>query len=375
MTQKIGIATLLATCGMATVLFTSSCAKKKEAPPPPHPMAVQTAAAVQQDVPIVIDAFGATEERMSVDLVPQVSGLLIKTFITDGARVTNGQALFQIDPRDYEARVRQGEGLVVADRANLVLSGELVDRNNALLEKQLISQTDYDVLQTKRTAAQAQLEMDEAALAIARLNLSRCTITAPLDGVCSKRFLDDGNLVAAGLTRLINIRSYDPITLNFTVSEDYLTLLRQEMAAGPVNLEVQPRGDTNRYPGTLTFLDNTVSPLTGTILLRGTAPNPELKLWSGQFISVSILAGQVPNAVMVPEGAVQFGKMGPYLYGVTKANTAELRPVRPGVRYGGLIQIVEGVEPGETVVVLGQLLLFPGAPVQDSSRTEPRSAP
>jgi multidrug efflux system membrane fusion protein len=374
MTRKIGFTGLLAACGVVA-LCASSCAKKKAGPPPAHPLSVQTAPAIKQDVPVVIDAFGTTEDRLSVDLVPQVSGILTRSFVKDGAVVTNGQVLFQIDPRDYEMRVRQGESLVAADRANLELAGELVDRNQAMLEKQLIARTDFDGLETKRKALQAQLAMDESVLAQARLNLSRCTITAPLDGVCSRRFLDDGNLAAAGLTRLINIRSYDPITLNFTVSEEYLGVLRRAMAAGAVNLEIQPRGETNRYPGVLTFLDNAVSSQTGTILLRGEAPNPDLAIWSGQFISVRLVAGEVREAVMVPEGAVQFGKMGAYLFVVTAANTAELRPVKTGIRHGGLIQIAGGVEPGESVVVLGQLMLFPGAPVQDLSKTEPRSAP
>lgn len=375
MNQKIGFAGVLAVCG-AAALFTSSCSKKQQGPPPgPHAMSVKTAPAVRQAVPVVIEAFGTTEERMSVDMVPQVSGILLKTFIADGATVTNGQVLFQLDSRDYETRVRQGEGVVAADRANLELSGELVERNKALREKQLIAQADFDVLETKMKAAQAQLGVDEAALAEARLNLARCTITAPLDGICSKRFLHDGNLAAAGMTRLVNIRSYDPITVNFTVSEDYLGILRRAMPEGPVRLEIQPRGETNSYPGVMTFLDNTVSSQSGTILLRGEAPNADLKLWAGQFVAVRILAGQVPDAVMVPEGAVQLGKMGTYLFVVTKANTAELRPVRTGVRHDGLIQIIGGVEPGENVVVLGQLMLFPGAPVADMAQADNRSAP
>jgi multidrug efflux system membrane fusion protein len=357
------------------VFVTSSCAKKPQGQPPMHAMSVQTAPALQQDVPVIIEAFGTTEDRLSVDVVPQVSGVLLKTFIKDGAVVTNGQILFQIDPRDYESRVRQGEAMVAADRANLELNDELVVRNKGLLDKQLIAQTDYDVLATKMKATRAQLEMDEAGLVQARLNLSRCSITAPLDGICSRRFLDDGNLAAAGMTRLINIRSYDPISLNFTVSEDYLGVLRQAMARGPVRLEIQPRGETNSYPGVLTFLDNTVSMQSGTILLRGEAPNADLKIWAGEFVGVRILAGQVQNAVMVPEGAVQLGKMGSYLFVVTKANTAELRPVKTGIRYGGLIQAVSGVEAGETVVVLGQLMLVPGAPVVDLSKADKRSMP
>lgn len=374
MNRKVSLVCMRVACG-AMVLAAGSCLKKKSGPPPAHPMAVQAAPAVKMDVPVTIRAFGTTEPRMSVDLVPQVSGMLITTFIADGAVVTNGQPLFQLDPRDYEARVRQGEALVAADRANLELSRVTLDRNQPLLAKQLIAQENFDTIKTRLAAAQAQLQADEAALDQARLNLSRCRIAAPLAGVCSKRYLDDGNLAAAGQTRLINIRSYDPITVNFTVSEDYLAILRRALAEGPVRLDIQPRGDTNSYPGALSFLDNTVSSQTGAILLRGQAPNPELKLWAGQFVEVRLAAGLIRDAVMVPEGAVQLGKQGPYLFAVSKENTADLRPVKVGVRHENRIQILGGVEPGESVVVLGQLMLAPGAPVIDVSRADGGKTP
>jgi multidrug efflux system membrane fusion protein len=260
-------------------------------------------------------------------------------------------------------------------------------------------------LQTHVLAAEAQVQADETMLEQARLNLSRCTITAPLAGICSKRYLDPGNLAAAGVSRLINIRSYDPLTVEFAVSEQYLPAIRHALQTPPVRLEVTPRGATNRYPGTLEFLDNAVSPQTGTILLRGQVPNADLRLWARQFVAISIVADTVPQAVMVPEGAVQFGKLGTYLYAVTTTNytltitntptpaaakagvaptvtttnvvadIANLRVVQTGTRYGDQIQIVRGVAPQERVVVLGQLMLRPGAPVRDLSQPPTATVP
>jgi RND family efflux transporter MFP subunit len=359
----------LAVCGL--LVAAAGCRKQQAAPPRP-PMAVQTATAIKMDTPVIIKAFGNTEDRESVDVVPQVSGLLMKTFVADGAVVTNGQPLFQIDSRDYAARVRQGEGVVTADRANLEMSRITVERNRALLEKKLIAAESFDLLKTKHEAAAAQLQIDEAALEQARLNLARCQIAAPLTGVCSKRYLDDGNLAAAGMTRLINIRSYDPMDLEFSVSEQYLPFLRRAMAEGTVRLGITPQNDTNALLGVLTSLDNAVNPLTGTILLRGQVPNPEMKLWAKQFVGVDILAGTVHDAVMIPEGAVQFGKMGSYVFAVTKDGKADMRSVKPGVRYGNLIQIMDGVAPDEKVVVLGQLMLYPGAQVAEAEQ-RPRS--
>ena len=332
---------------------------------------VKMAPAVEMNAPILINAFGTTKEQMSVDIVPQVSGQLLKTFIKDGAVVTNGQRLFQIDDRDYAARVQQTEAAIAADKAQLELARMTVTRNQPLLEKKLISPEDFDTIKTKAAGAAAALQADEAAHDLAVLNLSRCTITAPLAGVCSVRYADDGNLVGAGTTRLVNIRSYDPLFVDFSVSEEYLPLVRGALAAGPVKLELLPRGDTNVYSAQLDVIDNAVSTMTGTIQLRGSAANAELKLWAQQFVTVRVHAGMVPGAIMVPEGAVQFGKQGPYLFVITDKNTADMRVVQLGVRVGDLVQVLGGVKAGENVVVLGQLMLFPGAPVMDASKPPP----
>jgi membrane fusion protein, multidrug efflux system len=372
MNQSIRLSVLFAV-GCTSALTLTSCGKRGG----PHempPISVKTAAAVKMDTPVVINAFGNTKDRASVDIVPQVSGRLLNTYIRDGAVVTNGQPLFQIDSSDYAARVRQADGAVSADRANLKWNRITLDRNQPLLKNNLISTEDFDTLQTKLDAAKAQLQMDEAVLELAQLNLSRCTITSSVSGVCSRRYLDNGNLVAAGQTRLINIRSYDPMYVDFSVSEQYLPAVRRALAEGTVRIEITPRGDTNIYEGTVEFVDNAVDTQTGTILLRGQAPNPNWKLWAQQFVEVRAVVDLIRDAVMVPEGAVQYGKQGPYLFVVSKDGKAELRSVKPGVRHNDLIQIAEGVAPGENVVVLGQLMLYPGAAVTDMSKLPPAAA-
>jgi len=336
---------------------------------------VQTAMSIQTNAPMIIGAFGNTEAYASVDILPQVSGVLLQTFVDHGALVTNGQPLFLIDPADYSTRVQQAEGSLTADQANLELARITVERNRPLLEKHLISAEDFDSLQARLAAAQGQFHADEASLAQARINLGRCSITSPLDGICSVRYIDRGNLVTAGLTKLINIRRYDPIYFTFPVSEQDFPTIRHALAAGPVSLEVKPRGETNTYRGTLQSLDNAVSTQTGTIRLRGEAANPDLKLWAGQFVDVHLLAGIASNAVMVPEGAVQFGKHGTFVFAVTSNQTADLRLVETGIRDGDQIQILGNLKAGEKVVVLGQLMLRPGAPLQEASAQPPEGAP
>ncbi|MBU4211442.1 MAG: efflux RND transporter periplasmic adaptor subunit, partial [Verrucomicrobia bacterium] len=309
MNRYLRFAVILVTLSTLSLAL-GACSKRQKGPPQFPPTAVQTTLAVKMDTPVVISAFGNTEDQVSVDVLPQVTGMLVKTFILDGAIVTNGQPLFLIDPSDYAIRVRQADGLVAADRANLELSRLTLERNRPLLAKNMISAETFDTLKTKLDSATAQLQIDEAALDQARLDLSRCMVTSSVNGVCSKRFLDNGNLVMANQTKLTNVRSYDPLFVEFSISEQYLDILRREMAAGPVRIEITPRDDTNSYAGELVFLDNAVNLQTGTILLRGQVPNPDRKLWAQQFIEVRILAGIARDAVMVPESAVQFGKDG-----------------------------------------------------------------
>ena len=353
--------------GSALVLLSTSCAKQGGTPPR-QPSPVQTAPAIRMDTPMVLTGFGSTTERASVDIVPQVSGTMLKRFFADGAMVTNGQPLFLIDTADYELRVKQAENLLAAERANSDLARLTLERSRSMYEKKLISQEDFDTLQARLDAASAQVKSDESLLSQARLNLARCSINAPMDGICSKHLVDEGNLATAGLSRLTNIRSYDPINVDFALSEQYLPIIRSALQTPPVRIEVTPRGETNRYNGTLVFMDNAVSPQTGTIALRGTIANADKKLWANQFVEVRIFAGVEHDAIMVPEGAVQFGKMGTYLYAVTSSNTATIKTVKTGVRFNDKIQVLGNVTPDERVVVLGQFTLYPGASVMDASQ-------
>ena len=364
---------LVATLAVGCALVLSACGKRG-GPPQHMGMLVKTAEAAKMDTPVVISTFGNTGDGVSIDVVPQVSGKLVETYIEDGMVVTNGQPLFLIDPSDYAARVRQAEGAVAADRANLELTRITIERNKPLLEKQLISQEDFDTLLARSDAAAGQLQMDTSALDQAALNLSRCTITAAVAGVCSSRYVDNGNLVGAGQTRLTNIRSYDPLKVDFSASEQYLPAIRKALAGGSVRIEIKARGDTNVYGGELSFIDNAVDMQTGTIHLRGLVPNPDMKLWSQQFVEVGVVVDTIRDAIMIPEGCVQYGKQGPYVFVVSKDSTADMRPVEPGVRHNDLIQIVSGVNAGESVVLLGQLMLFPGAPVMDMAKMPPPGA-
>lgn len=356
-------------------LLTGACGKKQnDGPQSAPPIRVLMIPAIQKDTPVLIETYGSTLDKESVDIVPQVSGQLLSVLFQEGAVVVKGQPLFEIDPRDYQLRVQQAKGLVVADQAALELARTTLARNQPLLEKRLISQELFDTIQTKVTALQAQLTMNQATLEQARLNRSRCTLVSPINGICSKGYVDAGNLVIAGGTRLTNVRNYSPLRLECTVSEQYLPQIRSALSDGPLQVDITPRGDTNHYPGTITFIDNAVDPLTGTILLRGEVPNPDRTLWAKQFVSIRIIVATLPQAVLVPESAVQFGKQGAYLYVANSNRTAEIRPVKTGVHYNNLVQITEGVQAGESIITMGLMMIRPGATVMDATQSPPQEA-
>jgi multidrug efflux system membrane fusion protein len=356
----------------ALALLTSACGKKQAGGPfTAPPVVVTLAPASQADTPVIIATYGTTQDKESVDIVPQVSGQLLSILFEEGAVVTNGQPLFQIDPRDYQTRVHQAEGMLAADKSSLELARTTLSRNQPLLGKRLISEEVFDTIKNKAASLEAQLAIDQAALTQAQLNLARCTVVSPIDGICSKRFVDAGNLVAAGVSRLTNVRNNSALRLECTVSEQYLPQIRTALAAGPIHIKLTPPGDTKHYPGTLSFIDNAVDPATGSILLRGEVPNPDRALWARQFVNIEIIVTTIPNAVMVPESAVQFGKTGPYLYVANSNSISELRPVIVGVRHDNLLQISTGVQAGESVITSGLMMMRPGATVMDAAKLQP----
>ena len=205
-------------------LVVCGCTRRAPGPVARPPAPVRIAVAIMTNEPLVVAGFGTAGDQASVDVVPQVTGMLKKRLITDGAVVTNGQVLFEIEQAEYAAKVRQAEGTVAADEAQLALSQLSLARNKKLFEEKLVAPEVYDAVKTKVDAGEAQIRIDQAALDQARITLARCTIAAPLDGVCSKCYVDEGNLVELNKTKLTNIRSYDPIRVELSVSEENLPL-------------------------------------------------------------------------------------------------------------------------------------------------------
>jgi multidrug efflux system membrane fusion protein len=332
----------------------------KAAQPPTRPVLV--AQVITKDVPLYLDEIGTCAAFETVQVQAQVSGQIIGRHFQDGADVKQGDLLFTIDPRPYQAALEQAKAQGVLDQVTLKRQQELRARN-------VVSPQDVDT-------AQANARKSEAAAAAAQVNLDFCYIKSPINGRVGLRNVDGGNLVGPGTPPLVTIQGLDPIYTDFTVAETDLALVRKYL--GSPNLKVQTWSPDDNIPprlGELYFIDNAVQPGSGTVKARAVTPNPDRALWPSEFVRVRFILDTLKDATLVPSQAVQISQSGPFVFIVKPDNTVELRPVKPGQRQDGDLTVVEtGVKPNEAVVVTGQLALGPGTKVDPKPYNAP-SAP
>lgn len=343
--------------------------RKKQAAVERQPVWVSVSQALSRDVPVYIDEIGTCTAHEIVSIRPQVSGQITKIYFTDGADLKKGDPLFTIDPRPYEAALKQAQASLTQSAASLNLAKATFDRVKELLPTGAISQDGYDTKQNAVTVAEAQVQADQAAVQTAQVNLEYCSICSPIDGRAGQRQVDIGNVVIANSSDagavLLVIQQLDPIYADFTITEQDLESVRQEMAKGELKTYVKPpdKPDANAREGALTFLDNAVKQETGTIKLRATIPNADRYFWPGQFVKVRLVLSIIKDAVLVPSEAVQNGQNGQFIYVVKPDKTVELRPVT-SKRTLDDQTVVDGIKAKEVVVTDGQLRLIDGAKVQ-----------
>ncbi len=365
---------------------------------PPAPVTV--APAVAQDVSNYLDALGKIVARETVSIKPQVSGRVMQIHFTDGANVKNGQLLFTIDPRPFEANLKQAQANLARDvalkkQAEANLAREVarekwgrnqVDRYRTLVEQGVVAKeqyeqlrAEYDSLLANSEAARAivrsadeTIKVDNAAIDTVKVQLSYCYIHSPIDGRAGQRLVDVGNVVNPGgagsnasSNALLVIDRLNPIYADFTISQAHLSAVQEEMRRGSLTAEVRlPDTNDDSVTGQLTFVDNAVQNETGQVTLRATLPNPDQQFWPGRFVNVRLHLSTVQGAVLVPVSAPQMSPNGSYVYVVKPDSTAEQRQVSLGQRQGELVIVEKGVAAGEQVVTNGQLGVTPGGKVQ-----------
>jgi len=403
-----------------SVLNLTGCANKAAQSFDRPPAPVQATVAVAQDVPTYLDAIGKTVAREVVSVQPQVSGRITKIHFTDGANVRKGDLLFTIDTRPFEANLKQAQANYSKDEAlkrqaeaNLAKEvaaakwGETqVKRYGTLVAAGVVAREQYEEFKANQdslnanvgaaraavASANESLRVDAAAIDSAKVELSYCYIRAPIDGRAGQRLVDIGNVVSPGGTgnrnstegggsgstansnSLLVIERLDPIYADFTISQDNLTAVQEEMRSGSLKTEIRlPDANGEMVAGQLTFLDNAVQNTTGTVNLRATIPNAGHRFWPGRFVNVRLVLSTIHQAVLIPATAPQMSAKGSFVYVIKADQTAEQRPVTLGQRQQDLVVIESGVAAGELVVTNGQLGVTPGGKVLVEKPRNPNS--
>ncbi|HKA31752.1 MAG TPA: efflux RND transporter periplasmic adaptor subunit [Candidatus Binatia bacterium] len=326
---------------------------------------VTVVAAVQKTMPVQIEAVGTVEPYSTVSVRSQVTGAITKVHFKEGQDVKEGDLLFTVDTRPFEAAVKQAEANLAKDLAMLANAREQSRRYAELVKKQYVSQEQYDQIKTNADAIEATVEADKANVENAKVQLSYCRIFSPVTGRTGSLLVNEGNVVRTNdATPLVTINQVSPIYVTFTIPEQNLPELKNRLAAGKLGVQaVTPDDEQRPEQGDLSFVDNSVDRTTGTIKLKGTFANRDRRLWPGQFVK-AVLKLTDQNSVVVPSEAVQTGQKGQQVFVVRGESGVEVRPVVVGRSLNGESVIEQGVQPGERVVTDGQFLLGPESRIQ-----------
>jgi multidrug efflux system membrane fusion protein len=397
-------------CALALPL--AACSRKADsAKPGPAPPAVPVAVAPaeQKPMPVQVQAIGSAEANQVVSVRAQVGGELVKVHFKEGQDVKKGDPLFTIDRRPFQAALeqtqatmsqhqaaqRQAEANLSRDQAQLENAKVEEERYRRLVAGGFVAREQYDQFLTGLKTAEATIEADQAAVATAKaliradgamvetakLNLAYTEIKSPIDGRTGSLMLHEGNVVRSGGTTdstLLVINQIQPIYVSFTVPQQQLPAIKTYMQAGTLQAEAVPTGEQKAERGVVTFVDNAIDPATGTVRLKATFPNPEKRLWPGQFSNVTLTLTVDPDAIVVPSQAVQTGPQGQYVFVVKPDSTVETRRVVVKRTQGSDSVIASGLKPGDPVVIDGQPRLQQGTKVEVKTATRapsPTGAP
>jgi membrane fusion protein, multidrug efflux system len=338
---------------------------------------VSVAAAEKKDVPVYVRGIGTVQALNTAVIKTRVDGTIVKVAFQEGQEVKEGDPLFQIDPRPFQAALDQASANRAKTEAQLIGAQLDLDRYDKTSSMGYEPRQLRDDQRARVDALKGTIAADEAAMQTARLNLLYADIRAPFDGRTGTRLVDVGNLVQASqATSLVSITQIKPIYVNFTVPQDVNDEVRRRQAAGPPLTVIAYGGkDRELARGKLSVIDNQIETATGTLRLKGTFENADERLWPGQFVNVRLQITTRIDAITVPQRAVMQGPNGYFCYVVKADGTAERRQVELGPVQDGVAVINRGVSAGERVVIDGQFRLSDGAPTRPMGPSPPTPTP
>ncbi len=357
-------------CGLVSLI--SACNQQQARGPTTQqkPAPVTVTQVERRTVPRTIKAIGAVESPHSVRIMPQVDGAIAAVHFSEGQRVEEGQLLFTIDRRPFEALLRQRQAALRRDQAELTNARAEARRRAALFEQGLISAEENEAAQTRVATLEAAVEADRAAVADAQLQLEYCSIRSPVAGRASQVFVHAGNVVRKQETVLTVVQQMSPVRVAFQIREQDLAEVRSSALRQPVQVWADAANDANvRAQGILDFIDNTVQRSTGTVLLKASFPNTGEELWPGQFVPLELIVSQVAGALVIPRAAVQVGQQGTYVFRIEGTDRVRVAPLQVVFEYGDDVVVEGELEAGQWVVTEGQFRLTDGAAVEIRART------
>jgi membrane fusion protein, multidrug efflux system len=325
---------------------------------------VTVAKVERSTIPVQLHAIGTGEAFKTVSVESQVAGIVKEVHYRQGQFVHQGDLLVTLDKSPFLAALAQSEAALARDKAQAKLNQAELQRYDGLYKQGIVSTEQYDQYLESSTAAEATVNVDQAAIQTAKIQLSYCSIYAPISGVTGAQLVYPGATVKANdVPVLVVINQVSPIYVNFSVPQQYLESVKRLMARSRLPVQATPTGDSAPENGVLSFVNNTVDPSTGTIALTASFPNTNQRLWPGQFSNVLLRLGEQQNVLVVPSQAVQAGQQGDYVFVAKPDMTVDVRQVNVGQTVNDKTEVLRGLSPGETVVTDGQVRLVPGTKI------------
>ena len=336
---------------------------------PGGPVAVTTASVSRKDVAVHVDGIGTVQAYNTVTVRARVEGQLDKVIFAEGQDVKASDALAQIDPRPYQARLSQAEGVKAKDEAQI--ANVKLDLERFVKLGQFATQQSVDTQKALVRQLEASLLTDQANIESAALELSYTTIKAPISGRVGVRLVDEGNMIRmADATGIVVITQLQPISVYFSLPQQHLTAINDAFGKSKVRVAaIDVDGKTVLEDGDLAVIDNRIDAQTGTIRLKATFANPTRRLWPGQFVNVRVELDKRRDGMVIPTTAVQRNDGGTFAYVMGPGDKAELRPIRVGQVEGPITLVESGLEVGQKVIVNSQEQLRPGAVVTPTEET------
>jgi multidrug efflux system membrane fusion protein len=342
-------------------------AQSQQGRPTQRAVAVEVGRAIKKKTPVILGALGNVTTIASVAVRTRIDNEIVGIHFSDGAFVKQGDLLVTLDSRTIEAQIVQAEGNVARDQAQLEGALRDVRRYTELVPKGATPVLNLENAQTQVDTFRAAIRADQAALENLKVQLSFCSIRAPISGRISQAAIKVGNFArSADTIPIATINQLAPIYVTFTVPQRSLPEVRLAIAEAGASVEAVVPGDNRRATGVITMIENTVDPTTGMATLRATMPNADELLWPGSLVTVQITL-RTEDGVVVPSAAVQVSQQGSFVY-VVKDNVATVTPVKVSRLLGAETVIASGVNDGDVVVTDGHLLLNDGARVNVRER-------